>query len=65
MSKKVENKDNVGNDTIHSVSCRFEFREIPKKYISSVGLYIGKVLVAEYFYDGTRSRNDNKLCKTA
>jgi len=63
MSKKVENKENVSNDTIHNVSCRFEFRNIPKRYVSSIGLFIGKVLVAEYFYDGTRTRGDKKQYK--
>jgi hypothetical protein len=39
------------------------FKTIAKKYVSSVGCYIGTILAAEYYWDGLRSKDDPLIYK--
>ena len=43
-----------------SVSCRAFWKTIEGQYVSATGLYIGKVLVASYSYNGLRSKDAKK-----
>lgn len=40
-----------------NVSCRAFWKDISGQYISGTGLFIGKVLVASYSYNGMRSKD--------
>ena len=40
-----------------NVSCRAYWKDVSGKYISSTGLFIGKILVATYSYNGIRSKD--------
>ena len=39
------------------------FREIEGRYTSSTGLFVGKIKIAEYFYDGSTSRGSEEKMK--
>ena len=40
-----------------NVNCRAFWKDVSGKYIRSTGLFIGKVLVASYSYNGIRSKD--------
>lgn len=40
-----------------NVSCRAFWKDITGQYITGTGLFIGKVLVASYSYNGMRSKD--------
>jgi hypothetical protein len=45
---------------IADIICNAVWKNIPRTYVNSTGLFIGKVKIAEYYFDGTRPRNDPK-----
>lgn len=40
-----------------NISCRAYWKDVSGKYINSTGLFIGKILVATYSYNGIRSKD--------
>ena len=60
-------KDNPTQKTnilsIEGITLNAVWKTIPSKYVSAEGLYIGKFLIAEYIWDGARSKGDPLVYK--
>lgn len=48
---------------IADVSCRAVWKKISSQYVDSNGLFIGKILVAEYYWNGMRPKGDSLIYK--
>lgn len=48
---------------IADVSCRAVWKKISSQYVDSNGLFIGKILVAEYHWNGMRPKGDPLIYK--
>jgi len=47
------------------VMCRAYWKRINSQYGSSNGLFIGKILVAEYYFNGMRPKGDPKVYRVS
>lgn len=65
MKNKETKVEEPKNEALHiaDVKCSAIWKNIESKYSSSKGLYIGKIKVAEYFWDGMRPKGDTKVYK--
>lgn len=46
-----------------AVNCKAHWKELHSKYVPATALYVGKVKVVEYYYNGTRPKGDPKVYK--
>ena len=51
--------------TMGTVLIEAQFRNIKSNYTHTPGLYIGKILVASFYYDGTRTHGDSLKYKVS
>ena len=60
MKKEKKEANGFKSPMIHigTVVCDAQFREIESPYVSSTGLFIGKICVASFYYDGTRPKEN-------
>ena len=63
--KEEQNNNNAQEQQlfIADVSCYAIWKEIPSRYVPATALYIGKVEIARYFYDGLTNRDDENKYK--
>jgi len=65
MINEVQTPKETQTEALHiaDICCRANWKKVSSQYVHSHGLFIGKILVAEYFWNGMRSKGDPLVYK--